>query len=382
MKTDIYIKISGLILVVSMLLAPVSARADYLTSYLPGMSGVFGGGVFGGQIEKVQPCTCSGGTLIHVGPPRSGSFLFTSGSEMYKHYQVYRPGVWVLGDYNSGGGCSTESSGTSASFAQLNMLPSFSLGGGILGGTAGGALNSGVRSGIASGLGIGSDSGSLESVLGDGLNRDAFNTFDLGTAGGAGSTVADSLVSDLDGVTGGAVSGITGTVSDIQGGIADIQGSVSGAVDDAVGAATGFADDLTGGAVSGISDAYSGIQGGIADAQGAITEGVSGAVGEVVGGLDTLTGGFAGDFAGSVSDAFGNIGSTFSGIPGGLGTITSLASGDISGIASNLLGYGLGLGPVGGIVIGAVLGGLGFGGDDCWNESVTGTVRQIGTSLY
>lgn len=60
---------------------------------------------FGGRILNVTYCTCSGGILLTVGPPRPGNYYFTIGSMLYSYYQIYRPGPWVLGDAYPGGAC-------------------------------------------------------------------------------------------------------------------------------------------------------------------------------------------------------------------------------------------------------------------------------------
>jgi len=61
---------------------------------------------FGGFVYAVTPCPCSGGLVLHVGPPRGGNFLYTDGTKLYPFEQV-RAGVWVLGDYFPGGACTT-----------------------------------------------------------------------------------------------------------------------------------------------------------------------------------------------------------------------------------------------------------------------------------
>ncbi|MFA4890163.1 MAG: hypothetical protein WC587_00800 [Candidatus Paceibacterota bacterium] len=60
---------------------------------------------FGGRILYVTYCTCSGGLLLTIGPPRPGNYYFTAGSRVYAYYQIYRPGAWALGDAFPGGAC-------------------------------------------------------------------------------------------------------------------------------------------------------------------------------------------------------------------------------------------------------------------------------------
>lgn len=60
---------------------------------------------FGGRILYVTYCTCSGGILLTVGPPRPGNYYFTVGSMLYSYYQIFKPGPWVLGDAYPGGAC-------------------------------------------------------------------------------------------------------------------------------------------------------------------------------------------------------------------------------------------------------------------------------------
>ena len=57
-------------------------------------------GVFGGQIGGIVQCTCTGGHVISVGPPRPGVFHVVPGfSQVFKYGQTKRPGAWVLGTY-------------------------------------------------------------------------------------------------------------------------------------------------------------------------------------------------------------------------------------------------------------------------------------------
>src|SRR3989344_6513863 len=58
-------------------------------------------GVFGGIMTVVQFCTCNGGHIISVGPPRPGRFYYAPGtSKLFQYGQITRSGVWVLGTYS------------------------------------------------------------------------------------------------------------------------------------------------------------------------------------------------------------------------------------------------------------------------------------------
>lgn len=59
-------------------------------------------GVFGGRITSVTQCTCTGGHVITVGPPRSATLYFVPGlSILYEYGQIKKVGAWVLGNYTS-----------------------------------------------------------------------------------------------------------------------------------------------------------------------------------------------------------------------------------------------------------------------------------------
>lgn len=65
-----------------------------------------GGVPFGGMVSFVQPCTCSCGAVVVVGPPRGGPFLYCPGfTRVYEYFQIPRVGVWLLGLYSPGGTC-------------------------------------------------------------------------------------------------------------------------------------------------------------------------------------------------------------------------------------------------------------------------------------
>jgi|SRR3989338_4262216 len=69
---------------------------------------------FGGRILFVNYC-CNGGAMVHVGPPNPGTFYFQAGvSKLFDAYQIYSPGVWVLGNATYGGVCQSAESGCSA----------------------------------------------------------------------------------------------------------------------------------------------------------------------------------------------------------------------------------------------------------------------------
>lgn len=63
-----------------------------------------GGNLFGGRIGSITVCTCSVGEALGIGPPRGGSLLLAPGSRIYANSRI-APGMWVLGDYSSGGIC-------------------------------------------------------------------------------------------------------------------------------------------------------------------------------------------------------------------------------------------------------------------------------------
>jgi len=70
---------------------------------------VFGAGLpFGGFITNVFFCSCNGGWLLTVGPPVGGDYLYMN-TPQYAHFQLPRPGVWVLGLYEPAGVCTFHS---------------------------------------------------------------------------------------------------------------------------------------------------------------------------------------------------------------------------------------------------------------------------------
>ena len=58
---------------------------------------------FGGRILHVAPC--ADGTLLTIGPPRPGLFMWMPGTLTFSWYQQWRPGPWALGIYFPGGTC-------------------------------------------------------------------------------------------------------------------------------------------------------------------------------------------------------------------------------------------------------------------------------------
>lgn len=70
------------------------------------LGGIPGALPFGGLVGFVQPCTCSCGAVVVVGPPVGGSFLYCPGiTQVFAYYQIPRPAVWLLGLYTPGGAC-------------------------------------------------------------------------------------------------------------------------------------------------------------------------------------------------------------------------------------------------------------------------------------
>lgn len=66
----------------------------FLPSRVLALIGV--GTPFGGMVLFEIPCTCSGSSMIFVGPPRPGTFIIDSGTRIYEKYQPF-VGHWVLG---------------------------------------------------------------------------------------------------------------------------------------------------------------------------------------------------------------------------------------------------------------------------------------------
>lgn len=86
--------------------------SDFSTAYdllLGTLGGGFLGGTgppFGGMVELVQPCTCSPGVVVLVGPPRGGPFLYVPGAtQVFEYFQIPKVGVWLLGIYSPGATC-------------------------------------------------------------------------------------------------------------------------------------------------------------------------------------------------------------------------------------------------------------------------------------
>ena len=53
---------------------------------------------FGGMITWVEWCFCSENLKVVVGPPVGGIYMYQPGaSVLYEFFQIWQPGVWVLG---------------------------------------------------------------------------------------------------------------------------------------------------------------------------------------------------------------------------------------------------------------------------------------------
>ncbi len=60
---------------------------------------------FGGTINDAEYC-CDGSIYLVVGTPRPGAVIFSPYiSRLYKYYEIFTPGPWVLGDAIPGGYC-------------------------------------------------------------------------------------------------------------------------------------------------------------------------------------------------------------------------------------------------------------------------------------
>lgn len=78
--------IFNLTIVLTLLLAPAISLAQ-----VPGLQNLIGG-----RVQMVEMC-CNG-VKIKVGDPKGGEFLFMPGlSKLYAYYNIFTPGVWVLG---------------------------------------------------------------------------------------------------------------------------------------------------------------------------------------------------------------------------------------------------------------------------------------------
>jgi len=63
---------------------------------------------FGGKIVTSIPCTCSVGSWVTISFPRPGSFIYTPGlSQIYRNYNLFRPGPWAIGIASGFGTCLT-----------------------------------------------------------------------------------------------------------------------------------------------------------------------------------------------------------------------------------------------------------------------------------
>ena len=56
---------------------------------------------FGGRIIFSMPCTCGYGTLVVLGPPRGGMYIYYPGSStLYRNYNIFHSGPAGLGMAN------------------------------------------------------------------------------------------------------------------------------------------------------------------------------------------------------------------------------------------------------------------------------------------
>jgi len=102
MWKDLLTIFGGLVALVGLIFIPLTP----LPAYAIEVTNPFGNHPFGGKILDKTSCNCPlpYGTLIDVGPPRGGSFLFVGGvtslfgigSKLYE-YKALDEGNWVLG---------------------------------------------------------------------------------------------------------------------------------------------------------------------------------------------------------------------------------------------------------------------------------------------
>ena len=64
--------------------------------------------VFGGRIIAEIPCTCSGGLLLVVGPPRPMELLYQPGFSILFSFYSLLPSEHILGTYVPVGACAME----------------------------------------------------------------------------------------------------------------------------------------------------------------------------------------------------------------------------------------------------------------------------------
>lgn len=80
---------------------------------------------FGGFVSEVLPCTCEcpGSAVVVVGPPRGGAFMYDAcETKVYEYYQIPRVGVWLLGNYKSGGKCKFHTGGDCVNIPHEGMI--------------------------------------------------------------------------------------------------------------------------------------------------------------------------------------------------------------------------------------------------------------------
>lgn len=54
---------------------------------------------FGGNILMMIPCVDEGSYAIVTGTPTPGVYIWTEATLMFKYYNLFTPGPWVLGGY-------------------------------------------------------------------------------------------------------------------------------------------------------------------------------------------------------------------------------------------------------------------------------------------
>ncbi len=62
---------------------------------------------FGGLVTASIFCPCSGNFLLTLGPPFEAQLVYYMGVQSFLHYNLPRPGVWVVGNFSPFGMCLT-----------------------------------------------------------------------------------------------------------------------------------------------------------------------------------------------------------------------------------------------------------------------------------
>lgn len=70
----------------------------------------------GGQIIFVIPCVDEGGSAIVVGTPTPGVYLWSPATVMFRYYELFTPGPWVLGGYVPTPGLTCSNDGVPVAF--------------------------------------------------------------------------------------------------------------------------------------------------------------------------------------------------------------------------------------------------------------------------